>query len=146
MKITDALLGEHGVFYAQFDHLDQLVPAVERVADIRTQAALLGAALATHANIEEELLFKSLDPHPEAAGPLNVMRREHQVVEGTLGQIPTVAELDQSKELFLDLIEVARQHFAKEERILFHMASSLLGEAKLGELGSNWAKRRKVTV
>jgi hypothetical protein len=29
MKITDALLGEHGVFYAQFSHLEKVVPQLE---------------------------------------------------------------------------------------------------------------------
>ncbi len=146
MKLTDGLLGEHAVFYAQFDHLEQVVPASESVAEIHAQSGMLAAALATHANLEEELLFKSLDPYPGAGGPLNVMRMEHQEIEGILERIPKEDELDRSKTLLLEVIQIARQHFAKEEQILFRLALELLGIEVLQELGSKWAEQRRVMI
>jgi iron-sulfur cluster repair protein YtfE (RIC family) len=146
MKLTDGLLGEHAVFYAQFDHMEQVVPAAEGVAEIRTQSAMLTAALATHAGLEEELLFQSLDPYPEAGGPLNVMRAEHQEIENTLEQIPGIAELEIAQQRLLHVVYTARQHFAKEEQILFKLAGQLLGEEVLRDLGTQWALRRKVMV
>ena len=44
MKITDAFLGEHGVFYAQFDHLEQLLRAPGSLEQVQDAAALLGSA------------------------------------------------------------------------------------------------------
>lgn len=146
MKLTDGLLGEHAVFYAQFDHMEQVVPAAESVAEIHAQSGMLAAALATHAGLEEELLFKSLDSHPGAGGPLNVMRMEHQEIEGILERIPNENELDRSKTLLLELIQIARQHFAKEEQILFRLALELLGTEALQELGNRWAEQRKVMI
>jgi iron-sulfur cluster repair protein YtfE (RIC family) len=146
MKLTDGLLGEHAVFYAQFDHMEQVVPAAENVADIQTQSAMLAAALATHAGLEEELLFQSLDPHPEAVGPLTVMRAEHQEIENTLEQIPDIDELERSKGRLLHVVYTARQHFAKEEQILFKLANQVLGEGVLRDLGTQWAFRRKVMI
>lgn len=146
MKLTDGLLGEHAVFYAQFDHLEQVVPAAESVAEIHAQSGMLAAALATHAGLEEELLFKSLDPHPQSAGPLNVMRMEHQEIEGTLEQIPNIDELDLSKQRLLHVVYTARQHFAKEEQILYKLADQILGEEILQELGNKWAEQRKVMI
>jgi hemerythrin-like domain-containing protein len=134
------------VFYAQFDHLEQVVPASESVAEIHAQSGMLAAALATHASLEEELLFKSLDPHPGAGGPLNVMRMEHQEIEGILERIPKEDELDRSKTLLLEVIQIARQHFAKEEQILFRLALELLGDIVLIELGSKWAEQRRVMI
>lgn len=146
MKLTDALLGEHGVFYAQFDHLEQVLPEVENIKVIHTQSGMLAAALATHASLEEELLFQSLDPHPVAGGPLNVMRMEHQEIENTLEQIPIIDETDLSRQRLLYVVETARQHFAKEEQILFRLAYELLGDAALIELGSRWAVLRNVMI
>ncbi|MFQ5856118.1 MAG: hypothetical protein ACE5LU_10785 [Anaerolineae bacterium] len=40
MKITQALLGEHGAFYAQFDHLEHAMPAADSLALIQAQGAL----------------------------------------------------------------------------------------------------------
>jgi iron-sulfur cluster repair protein YtfE (RIC family) len=146
MKLTDGLLGEHAVFYAQFDHMERVLPMAEGVAEIQTQGAMLAAALATHAGLEEELLFQSLDQYPEAGGPLNVMRAEHQEIEHSLEQIPGIAELDIAQQRLLHVIHTARQHFAKEEQILFKLAGQLLGEEVLRDLGAQWALRRKVMV
>jgi len=83
MILTEALLGEHAVFYAQFDHLVQTVPGVGDLTIIQAQTALIASALATHAQLEEDLLFKALDPHLGEMGPLAVMRMEHQEIEST---------------------------------------------------------------
>jgi iron-sulfur cluster repair protein YtfE (RIC family) len=146
MQITDGLLGEHAVFYAQFDHLDQVLPRAQDSGEIKTRALMLESALAGHANLEEELLFQALDLFPEAAGPLNVMRMEHEEIEGALGRIPEIEGIEECRSLLLHVVQVARQHFAKEEQILFRLAGQLLGDAKLEGLGAEWAGRRGVTV
>ncbi len=146
MKLTDALRGEHGVFYAQFDHLEQAVPAVEDLAVLKSQAAMLAAALATHAQLEEELLFQALDPHLSEMGPLAVMRAEHEEVEAGLSEIPAFTDLAEAQQRLLRVVEVARQHFAKEEQILFMLADQSLDTKTLNELGAKWAERRGVMI
>lgn len=144
MKITEALLGEHGVFYAQFDHLEQAVPAASALELVQSQAALLTAALATHAGLENELLFSALDPHLGQMGPLAVMRMEHDEIENTLGQVQEARDLAQAQHLVLHAMRVARDHFAKEEQVLFPMAHQVLDEERLAQLGTQWAERRGV--
>lgn len=56
MKVTDALLGEHAVFYAQFDYLEKTIPPAKDLALVKSQGAMLTAALASHAHLEDELL------------------------------------------------------------------------------------------
>ncbi len=146
MKITDALLGEHAVFYAQFDHLKQAVPQVETLAQVKSQGAMLAAALASHAQLEEELLFTTLEPYIGPMGPLAVMRMEHEEIEQTLERLPAAQELDQARELLLRVIEVAREHFAKEEQILYRMASQSLPAETLTDLGAQWAVRRAIVL
>jgi len=146
MKLTDALRGEHGVFYAQFDYIEHSVPAVEDLAVLKTQAAILASALATHAQLEEELLFQALDPDAGALGPLTVMRAEHEQVEGGLSKIPNITDLAEAQQLLLRIVEVARQHFAKEEQILFMLAEQSLDNQTLNDLGAQWAMRREVMI
>jgi hypothetical protein len=62
MKITDAFIGEHAVLYCQLDHLETAVPAAKTLGEIKALAALLEAALRSHAALEDELLFNGLDP------------------------------------------------------------------------------------
>jgi len=146
MILTEALLGEHAVFYAQFDHLVQTVPGVGDLTIIQAQTVLIASALATHAQLEEDLLFKALDPHLGEMGPLAVMRMEHQEIESTLEQILNLEDLVEAKQKLLHVIHLAREHFAKEEQVLYPMASKVLGSEQLTTLGEQWAERRSVSV
>jgi iron-sulfur cluster repair protein YtfE (RIC family) len=147
MRITEALLGEHGVFYAQFAHLEQTVPNATALVQVQAQGALLAAALRSHASMEDKLLFVALEPHlGTQMGPLVVMRSEHEQIEAALEALPAAAELEQAQWLLLGAIEVARARFAKEEQILFPAAKQVLGDEKLRELGRQWSQHRGVTV
>lgn len=146
MKLTDALRGEHGVFYAQFGHLEENVPKSQDVAEVRGQAALLAACLITHATLEDEVLFAALEPAIGKMGPLAVMRMEHEQIDGALASAREATDLGQAKELVLKALSVAREHFTKEERVLFSMAEQALGEEQLSELCARWAERRGVFV
>lgn len=144
MKLTNALLAEHAVFYAQFDHLERALPLAGSLPEILSPAALLAAALATHAHLEDELLFTALDPHLGQAGPLSVMRSEHEEIEGGLNRLPEIGDLEEARRLARHVVETAREHFAKEERVLFRMAEHILGPETLAALGARWAEARGV--
>lgn len=146
MKITDALLGEHGAFYVQFNHLENCMPHVETLTQVQSLGALLAAALASHAQLENELLFAALDPHLGEMGPVAVMRTEHEKIESGLSQIQEEEELEGARHLLLHILAVARQHFAKEEQVLFPIALQALGTEELARLGAQWAERRRVVI
>jgi regulator of cell morphogenesis and NO signaling len=139
--ITDALVGEHGVIYALLAHMTSQPVASAEV--VRAQAAELAAGLASHAQLEDELLFVPLEgPLGPNGGPLPVMRAEHAEVEGTLERLAQVDDLHEAEELIRHLVTVAREHFEKEEQVLFPMAEQMLGEDVLRGLGERWAVER----
>jgi hemerythrin-like domain-containing protein len=147
MKVTDALLGEHGVFYAQFDYLEKNVPQATDLALVKSQGVMLTAALATHAHLEDELLFIALEAHLDPQfGPLAVMRVEHNEIEGSLERLQEVQDLAEARDLLLYTIQTARAHFAKEEEVLFVMAQQMLDTRTLEQLGRKWAAARKVII
>ena len=146
MKITDALLGEHAVFYAQFTYLEDTLPQTEDLAVIIKHGSMLAAALASHAQLEEELLFQKLEPKIGPGGPLAVMRMEHHQIEEYLAQLPDQKTLEQTRAVMFETIHTAREHFAKEEQILYPLAVRILGTERLSELGEQWAGQRKVFI
>ncbi|MBI6546344.1 MAG: hemerythrin domain-containing protein [Cyanobacteria bacterium NC_groundwater_1444_Ag_S-0.65um_54_12] len=146
MKITEAFLGEHGVIYALLNHLEQEIPNAESSGEVQSQAALLIPALASHAQLEDLLLFPALESKIGPAGPLTVMRFEHNDIDETLGRLLEVRELNRAQALIRHLLLVAREHFAKEEKVLFPMAEQVLGEMELQSLGKQWAEKRQVSV
>jgi hemerythrin-like domain-containing protein len=141
--ITNALLGEHAVFYAQFGYLEQFAPTASDPL-LKSWGAMLADALAGHARLEEELLFTTLEPHIGSMGPLAVMRMEHDEIERSLEHLPATQDVDQARELLLHIVAVAREHFAKEERVLYPIATQTLSAEILTDLGSQWATRRTI--
>lgn len=163
MKITDALVGEHGVLYAQFDLLEQTAETAN-LEVIKAQGALLLAGLVTHAHLENEVLFPAMENIMGEEGPTHVFRMEHTQIEGWLEQLQEIRELmrahdeiegalarlpqtndvTQAQRLVSDTLHLAREHFGKEEVMLFQMAENMLEPRALEELGAEWAQRRGV--
>ncbi len=165
MKITDALKGEHGVFYAQFELLEEVVaPATLPV--LKAQGAILAAGLTPHAQMENDLLFPALEAHLGTDGPtaafraehaeiesaferlrqLRELNRDHNQIDAALARLPETPSLAEARDLIDEIVHAAREHFAKEEQMLFPMAEQLLGERTLEELGAEWARRRSVVL
>jgi hemerythrin-like domain-containing protein len=145
MLITDALLGEHAIFYLLFQDLEESLSTIESTTALSNRTAPLAFSLEAHASLEDELLFTALEPHLGAqSGPLVVMRMEHDQIVNLLGRIESATELEQARALATQMIQVARGHFQKEEQVLFRMARQFLGEDELSALGAQWAGRRKV--
>ena len=144
MKLTDALLGEHGAYYAQFDRLEETLPHAGSVAEVREQAALLAAALVTHAKLEDALLFDRMRSAGADAGLLDTMVEEHTEIAGMLTRAQGTQDLAVARRELLDAVALAREHFGKEERLAFPMAERTLGAAALTDLGAAWSERRDV--
>lgn len=142
MQITHALLGEHAILYKLLDHLEASLAGWE-LADCQAWGKLLERALASHAEIENRLLFNALEPAlGTTGGPLAVMRMEHEIIEGAIGRLPAATSADEARGLLREIAGTARAHFAKEERVLFPMAAQVLGGAELDSLGARWSGER----
>jgi hemerythrin-like domain-containing protein len=150
MKITEAFLGEHAILYAQFDHLDEAVIEAISLAEIKAQGAMLEVALNSHAQLEEDLLFKTLDEHGEMEEALREARHDHERIENLmadiLDQLTDIRRMGHARRLLLKVLETARTHFANEETNLFPQAESVLGEEVLSELGDEWAEQRGLST
>ncbi len=146
MKITDALRGEHAVMYELFEYVRETADKSDDIQEIHGAVAALERTLVSHARIEEKLLFPSLEPHLGQAGPLAVMRSEHDGLEDFLTSAIRETDPGALKSVIGQLLELAYDHFHKEEQVLFGMAQQFLDEAKLTELGDEWAASRNVVV
>lgn len=146
MKITDALLGEHGAFYAQFDRLEETLPHTTSAGEVREQAALLAAALISHAQIEDTLLFERMRSAGGDEGLLSTMEAEHTEIAGLLTRAQGSQDVSAARDDLLEAVTLARDHFAKEEQVAFPLAESIIGAAGLTALGARWSARREVFV
>lgn len=144
MKITDAFIAEHAVLYAQLDHLEHAIPAAKTAGEIKAMAALLDAALRTHAALEDELLFNGLEPGFDQMGKLEKIHLEHDAICKGLDQVRISRTLADARRRLLNVVHLTRKEFDLEDRVIFKMAEELLREETLVKLGRGWARQRGV--
>lgn len=146
MKITDALLGEHGAIYALLGHAARRLEDLERLEEVQGLAGLVEDVLVSHARLEDELLFPELEQHVGPVGPLAVMRYEHTAIEDGLAAVAATSERAEAVDRLRETLQLTHAHFAKEEHVLFPLAQRALGEDRLAELGTRWALARRVEI
>ena len=146
MKLTDALLGEHAVFYGLFDRIEEMASTEGLAVPIQSAMLILNSLVMSHAAIEEELLFPALASRLGEGGPVEAMRAEHDDIERALERIEDAGQFNEAAELTLNALSIARGHFKKEEEVLFPLARQTLDEETLTRLGAYWAASRNVTT
>lgn len=144
MKITDAFIAEHAVLYAQLDHLEKVVPAARTLGEIKALAGLLEAALRTHAELEDQLLFNGLEPGLDQMGKLEKVQHEHGAICQGLERIRQSRTKKDAQRRLLNVVHLTRKEFDLEDRVIFRLAEELLREETLKHLGKAWARQRLV--
>ena len=96
--------------------------------------------MAKHFRMEEDELFPSLIAANGPAGPVQVMRMEHEQMNTLIGQMANALTRHDAQEyggLSETMLIVMQQHNLKEEQILYPMADHYLAtqrEALLGRM------------
>ena len=144
MKITDAFIAEHAVLYAQLDHLEDAIPAAKTAGEIKAMAALLEAALRSHAALEDELLFNGLEPGLDQMGKLEKVQHEHDAICKGLELVRHTRTRKDAQRRLLNVVHLTRKEFDLEDRIIFRLADEIMNDGTLQRLGKAWAKQRSV--
>jgi hemerythrin-like domain-containing protein len=147
MKITEALLAEHLVYHNIFDHIETTTPKLQTLREVKALAALMEKMLKAHSDTEDELFLGPLEHCFEQIGQRDAFLEEHQEIDGHLRQAQKATRRKRAQQLLLAAVAHSRQHFDREERIVFPMAEQVLKNQTLTELGRTWRQqRRRVTV
>jgi hemerythrin-like domain-containing protein len=145
MDILNVLVGEHGIFYGQFEYLEQVLSSVSEIEEVQVPAGLLAAAVEAHSALEDDLLFAALEPHLDADSPdVLGMRMMHEEIAAGFERVRVARDVHGAREACVGVIELARQHFVGEETFVFPKARLLLTEDARDTLGAAWADRRGV--
>lgn len=143
MKITHALLGEHGALYSLLENAKQVATETQSTwHDLRQQAAILSSAVVAHASVEDALLRPALRNHvPAPSGPT-----DHEVIASAFGDVQAAADLAHTRSLLLHALAMTHEHFKKEEGMLFPLAERHLTDEEQEWLGAEWARVRRVFI
>lgn len=142
MKITEALMAEHLVFHSMFDHLEATAGCLKTLGEVKALAALMEQMLKAHSDTEDELFLGPLEHCFEQLGQRDAFLAEHQEIDENLRRVQQAARLKDAQQLLLAAVAHSRQHFDREERIVFPMAERVLKHKTLTELGQSWQDQR----
>jgi len=142
MTIIQSLAAEHAVFHNVFDHLEQAVPNLKTIAEVRALAALLESLLKVHSHVEDHLLIEPLEPNLIQLGQHENFHAEHDQIDHNLAAIRKTRSVKHARALLLSAVLASRKHFDKEERIVFPLAKRILTGRTLTALGKRWREER----
>jgi len=146
MKITEILMAEHAVFHNLFDHIETAVPRIQTLAEVITLAVVVEKLHGPHSKTEDDLFIEPLEHCFEQIGQNETFHAEHRKIEEALARVHTAKTLKEAKTVLLGAISMSREHFDKEERIVFPLAERVLKAKTLSDLGNQWMKRREATL
>jgi hemerythrin-like domain-containing protein len=139
MNAAIATLGnQHQDVLARLGAVESDLTDSSREPDLAAFAAYLEREVASHFVVEEQALFPILARHLSLhQGPLAVMNAEHAAFRDLLRELCAAVRDGnpiRQRRCASELIELLRVHIAKEDNILFPMASRILGPEELREV------------
>ncbi len=143
MQITDRFVVEHQVFLRQLAFLEDALsgPPDTLLGVLRTIVQMLHDPLKAHADAEEALLFPELEQRMGGdTGALPVMVAEHRDIQATIDDMGRSGDRARARRLVEHLVDVLREHIAKEDDLLFPTARELLGAERLEELDARYSR------
>ena len=143
MKITEILMAEHAVFHNLFDHIEAAVPRLKTPGEVKLLATLVDRVMAPHSKTEDDLFIEPLEHCFEQIGQNETFHAEHRQIEEALAKVQKARMLKDAKKVLLGVIAASRDHFDKEERIVFPMAERVLKAKTLSDLGREWFQKRQ---
>jgi hemerythrin-like domain-containing protein len=146
MKITEALLAEHVVFHNLFDHLEKAAPRFKTMDEVKLAGELLATLMRAHSETEDELFVDPLESYLSQIGQNETFHEEHEAIDRELDAMQKAKTLASARKLLLAVVESSRQHFDKEERIVFPMAEKVFKPKTLLELGESWKRWREAKL
>jgi hemerythrin-like domain-containing protein len=144
IRITDVLRAEHAVFHNLFDHIETVLPDIRTLGEVKVLTTVVEKLLAPHSKTEDDLFIEPLEHYFDQIGQNELFHEEHKLIDAELAKIQKAPDVAAAKKLLLSAVAHARDHFDKEERIVFPMAEQVLKIKTLSELGEAWLRRREM--
>ena len=131
MSQTVEILGQqHQEVLAQLSELEAVLGSPAAPSRLAAFHAYLEGDVLSHFALEEEALFPVIERYlGSGQGPLAVMSSEHEAFRKSLRNLGTALRggaLDQQHLWARDIIGLLRSHIAKEDGVLFPMATRIL--------------------
>ena len=142
--ITANLVMEHAIFCNVFDQIERVLPGLTSVQEVRLLSIVVEGLLETHAETETNLAYAALDHVLAETGKLDRLHQDHKEIDNTFKRVHDASSLTEAQRLLKKALAASREHFRREERVVFPLLERVLADETLGDLGE--ASLRKYPV
>jgi hemerythrin-like domain-containing protein len=145
MLITNVMEVEHRLLNNQADFIEQRLPQVQDISELRGLLENFIAAFESHARLEETLLFRELENYLGAGGTILSLRDNmgHEEMSSAMQHVMAQEDLKEARLKLVKTLNFARKHFIREEQELFPLAEKEMKFSHLAALGDKWMARRR---
>ena len=140
ITIIDSLEVEHTVFGTLFSQIEGLLPRMATLNEAKFIGTLMEGLLAGHGDREENLAYASLDQFLANQNELDCLYQDHEEIDVRLERLKTASTLPEARQLLKEAIQATRQHFKREELLIFPKLKAAFDEETLAELNEAWLK------
>jgi hemerythrin-like domain-containing protein len=140
-NIIDVLVIEHQVFLALFDEIEEALPRLKTVGEIRLLCRLVAGLLHNHGEEETNLIYIALDHVLLERHQLARLNHDHHELDGDLKQVEALEDFVEARRQLKTTLSKARAHFNDEEQNVFPVIERVLHQKTLVELGNAWKAR-----
>jgi len=144
MRLTDALIVEHAVLRTVFNQIENIIPAIDDISVLKSFGTMIEKLLQQHGDVEEHMLFVTLDHALANAGHLDKMSQEHGEMDDRLRKIQEVDNARDARRLLRAAMGFSRRHFDNEEKKVFPLVHERLTDQTLKALGEAWHLKKTV--
>jgi hypothetical protein len=142
IPITRALSAEHQLFTAVFEQIEEILPGLDRLEEVKRLARLVEGLLLNHAKVEGDLLMLAQDHVAEDKRRYDRCRHEHQEIDGRLTLVHSARNIARARTLLRGALAASRKHFKHEERRVFPLIEKGMKPEALTKLGTVWFLQR----
>jgi hemerythrin-like domain-containing protein len=136
--ITEVLVVEHSLFCTLFERIEGALPRLVTAREVKLLGSMVEGMLSGHAQTEASLAYSVLDHVLKEDGRLHRLHQDHHEIDGRLKRVQEVDDLAEAADLLRQAMAASREHFRREEEIIFPFLERILKTQTLETLGDAW--------
>jgi hemerythrin-like domain-containing protein len=142
--ITKILIMEHTVFCDVFDQIERILAGTKSADEVKALASVVEGLLVSHAETETNLAYSVLDHALADKGSLDRLHQDHHEIDDQFQRIHRTTNPAEAQRLLKKALLATREHFQREEKIIFPVLEKTLQPDTLRSLGGKWMESHSV--
>jgi hemerythrin-like domain-containing protein len=144
--ITKTLIMEHAVFCKVFAQMEQVLAGSPSAPEVKLLASVAEGLLRSHGDAETDLAYSVLDHALADRGAVEQLYQDHREIDAQFKLIHRATDSAEALRLLKRVLAATREHFRREEKIVFPVLEQTLQPATQQTLGQKWLESYSVSA